>query len=306
MIAHQWTEARIRRSPGQRPARLVMVNRKGGSGKTTTTVQLAAVFAAWGARVRITDGDPQLASATYWLPPQREAPYPTLLDVFMDDSTTLADITAPTRIPNVLIAPSLHTLGQVELNRPPGTDTLLQVQYARSAEDWPADRLGDPPDIELLDAPGAVGTVTVSMLAAASSVLITQQASTLDRVGNAEFSQTLSLVRQRLNPELSIAGVVLVAANRRAELTKTLRAQLRQQYPDARVWTVPYNVRVREAPSVHQSLIEYAPSNPATEAYWQMGADLVPELGFEWVVKPAQELREQNQENQQADQVEVS
>lgn len=254
------------------PRRLVMVNRKGGSGKTTTSVQLAAALACWGLRVRIIDGDPQMASATYWLPPKAGGRYPTLLDVFTGDAT-LAEVTAPTTVPGVWIAPSLDTLGQVETNRPAGSDTLLAAEYDQG-QDTP------PFDVEIMDAAPAMGAVTVSLLTAATDVAITIKASQLDYVGAAELAKPLNLVRKRLNPTLRISAAVMIDTDGNTLLTRSLRERLAVEYPGALVHAIPHSVRAAEAPGEHIPLIDYAPDNPVTLAYWELAAALAPALGL--------------------------
>lgn len=269
-----WPDLRLQ--PPDRPARLVVANRKGGSGKTTTAVQLAAAYAAWGLRVRITDGDPQLASASYWLPPARDRGYPTLLDVFTGDAT-LAEVTAPTAIERVSIVPSLDTLGRVEQDRPPGADLLL-------ARELDADQAAA--DVEIMDSPPSMGAVTVAMLAAAHRVVISQRVSTLDYVGVAELARPLDLVRRRLQPDLTVAAVVLIAANDRASLTGAMLERLAGEYPAAIVATVPHSVRATEAPGQHRPLLDYAPGNPVTLAYWRLAARLAPGIGVSWQIPP--------------------
>src|SRR5436305_9090515 len=155
LTAAQWRELRVHRTE-PKPRRVAFVNRKGGSGKTTSAVQVARALSAWGMRVRVTDGDAQMASTTYWLPPQVPRGYPTLLDVFMGEKT-LAEVTAPTSIAGLSIVPSLDTLARVDAERPPGSDGLLADEFDNDA---------DAVDIELLDAAPSMGLVTVSMLAA--------------------------------------------------------------------------------------------------------------------------------------------
>lgn len=267
----RWHQLRVRRT-GERPRRVAIVNRKGGSGKTTTAVQLAAALAAWGARVRLTDGDPQMASATYWLPPQRQAPWPTLLDVFLGDAS-LADVTMPTTVPGVSIVPSLDTLGRVESDRPPGTDMLLASEY---------DSDGDQVDVELMDAAPSMGLVTVAILAAGDLVVITIKNSRLDHVGSAELKKPLELVRRRLNPDLTIGAALIVDTDGQTVLSRSLVSRLTSEYPSAHIHQVPHSVRAQEAPGEHLPMIDYAPDNPVTLAYWKLAAELVPALGLAW------------------------
>ncbi|MFE0532022.1 ParA family protein [Micromonospora parva] len=275
LLPTRWRELRVYRTAAT-PRRLVVVNRKGGSGKTTTAVQVAAAMAAWGARVRLTDGDPQLASATYWLTPQRPAGYPTLLDVFLGDCSIRA-ATAPTTVAGVRIVPSLDTLARVESERPPGSDTLLAGEYDDDQDDV---------DIEILDAAPNMGLVTVAMLTAATHVAVSMKTSTLDYVGAAELAKPLALIRKRLNPDLSTTAVVMADTDAATVLSRSLDDRLTEEYPDAIVHQVPHSVRVQEAPGQHQTLIDYAPENPVTTAYWQLAAALVPRLGLAWKVAP--------------------
>lgn len=225
-----------------------------------------------GGRVRLTDGDPQLASATYWLTPQRPAGYPTLLDVFLGDCS-IREATAPTTVPGMRIVPSQDTLAQVESERPPGSDTLLAGEY-------------DDVDVEVLDAAPSMGLVTVAMLTAATDIAVSMKTSTLDYVGAAELAKPLALIRKRLNPDLSTAAVVMADTDAATVLSRSLDERLAEEYPGVIVHQIPHSVRVQEAPGQHRTLIDYAPDNPVTAAYWRLAAALVPRLGLAWKVGP--------------------
>jgi chromosome partitioning protein len=254
---------------------LAFVNRKGGSGKTTSAVSLAAVFREWGLTSRIVDGDAQMASATYWLPPQADSGAPTLLDVFVGDAT-LAEATAPTTVPGVFIVPSLDTLGRVESERPPGSDGLLAGELDADISY----------DVELLDAAPSMGLVTVSMLAASTDVVLMMTTSTLDLVGAAEMARPLELVRRRLNPNLRISAVVMVDDDGNTMLSRDMGDSLAADYPNALIYRIPHSVRVREAPGVHEPITSYAPDNPVSAAYWRLAAALAPRVGLAWEVGP--------------------
>src|SRR5687767_3385783 len=103
----RWRNLRAIRPAGVRVPRIAIVNKKGGSGKTTTTVSLAGIFASWGLTARATDGDPQLASTTFWLAPGVNAATATLHDVYFG-SKTLDEVTYPTQVDNLLVVPSLN------------------------------------------------------------------------------------------------------------------------------------------------------------------------------------------------------
>lgn len=274
----QWRQLRVRRVTDAAQI-LAMINKKGGSGKTTTTVSLAAIFAAWGARVRKSDGDAQWASSTYWLPPQTEGwkDQGTLLEVF-EGSRSIDEVTYPTSVEGVWIVPSLENLGKLETERPPGTDLLLQNELDDSEMEF---------DLELFDAPPSMGTVTVSMMAAATDLMLTLKASGLDHVGTAEIAKPIAIVQRRLNADLRVSAVTLVDTDETTILNRRMTAQMMADFPDALHTTIPHSVRASEAPAVHQPLLEYAPDNPVTLAYCRLAAGLVPRLGLEWEVGPA-------------------
>jgi chromosome partitioning protein len=279
MATHPWPELRLR--PPPQPARIVIANRKGGSGKTTTAVHLAAAYAAWGLRVGLIDGDPQLGSATYWLPPlwpDPEGYRPTLLNLFTEDQglpvMTLPEVLFPTSVPRVQIVPAVETLGRVDVDRPPAVELLL----ARHLDEAPAGLV----DVWILDCQGNIGAVTVAMLAAGRLLVVTQRVSSLDYAGAAELNKPVKAVQDIYRTRLVVAAVVLIAANPQATYTGTMLAAVRQQYPGALVHSVPHSVRATEAPGVHQSLFTFAPDNPVASAYWQLAARAVPLIGAEW------------------------
>lgn len=275
LTPEQWSKLRVRRT-GSKPRRVVTANRKGGSGKSTTAVHIGAAFAQWGARVRLTDGDAQLASATYWLRPGLDPQQKTLLEVFVGDAS-LVEATLPSVVDGMVIVPSLGTLAEVESKRPPGTDTLLAEEM-----DEDADKL----DLEMLDSAPNLGLVSIAMLAAATDVLVLVTTSTLDMVGASEMDAPMELVRKRLNKGLQVTGVVMVDDNEQTVLSQGMVERFTEDYPDALVHQIPHSVRVREAPGQHETLFTYAPKNPAALAYWELAAQLVPRLGFEWEIGP--------------------
>lgn len=264
----RWRTMKVRR-PGAR-ASVVLVNRKGGSAKTTSAVQLAAILAAWGLRVRLIDGDPQRASCTFWLPPQAQGP--TLREVFFGEAS-VQEAMAPTSVPGLWIVPSDKTLGQVDLARPAGAELILKSEID-----------GDESvDVDILDAAGAMGAVTVAMMAAASHLLLVIKNSGLDFVGQADIKEPLDLVQKRLNPDLDVTAAVLADTDANTTLSRKLGAQLTEDYPRAMLHVIPHSVRAAEAPLAHQPLIMFAPDNAVTLAYWDLAEKLLPRLGLEVV-----------------------
>jgi chromosome partitioning protein len=268
----RWRRLRAVRPAGMRPPRIGVVNKKGGSGKTTSTVQLAGIFASWGLRARKLDADPQLASTTFWMGSHLDPNGPSLYEVYAGKAR-LNEVTYPTSVEGLLIVPSYASLDRVESERPPGTDTLLVAEFAAS------DELGI--DVEIMDAAPSMNTVTVSVLAAATDLLITMKPSGLDSVGATEIDGPLALVKERLNPSMRIAAVLLVDADGRADFTSQVQEQTERDYPTSIVATVPHSVEAMKAPLAHQPMHLFAPNNPVTDAYYALAEALLTTMGFE-------------------------
>lgn len=250
------------------PRRYVITNQKGGQGKTTTAINLAAELAAAGARVRVIDCDPQVGSATYWLPPQWDHLEPherrDLAHVLLGQAA-LDEATWPTAVAGVDIVPSFHTAAQFEALRPPGADLVLRQAIDAAAAY----------DVTLIDCPPNLGLLTVTAITSADDVIIPVQPGGLDLAGVSDLNQTLVLVRQRLNPALRVR-VVVICARLRSNLAVAVEQQLAADYPDAIHHAVRHTVAVREAPTLHQTLREHAPRATATIDYRELAARLYP------------------------------
>lgn len=254
--------------PGERPPqqRYTVTNQKGGQGKTTTTVGLAAEFAAAGCTVRMIDCDPQLASLTEWLPPRwAEADPVSRFDIFhvLCEGVPIDRATWPTGVENLHIVPSFKTATQFDRMPPPGADFVL-----REALD-DATRY----DVTLIDCPPNLGQITVAAIASADEVIIPVLPGALDLAGVGDLNQTIALVRKRLNPAITVAAVLLRRI-RRTAFGEAVERQLLADFPDAIFQIVRHAVRTEEAPSVHQTLIEYAPESTTVADYRQLAARL--------------------------------
>ena len=243
---------------GFRPRRYVATNQKGGQGKSTTAVNLGAEFAHMGLQVRIWDCDPQLGSATFWLPPQWDGADRErfdLLHVLMGEVTPAA-ATWPTTVPGLSIVPSFKTLAQFEVLRPPGAELVLRQAIDRSV----------PHDVEIVDCAPNLGLLTVAGITAADEIIITCKPGGLDMAGVSDLNATLKLVRDRLNPALRVTAVV-ICDKLRSTLAGEVERQLQADYPDALHQSIRHTVRVGEAPFEHKPLREYAPRATATTDY---------------------------------------
>ena len=250
------------------PRRYVITNQKGGQGKTTTAVNLGTELAVAGARVRVIDCDPQMGSATYWLPPQWDDVPPherrDLAHVLLGQAT-LDEATWPTAVPGFAIVPSFHTAAQFEAVRPPGADLVLR-QAIDAATVY---------DVTLVDCPPNLGLLTVTAITSADDVIVPVKPGGLDLAGVSDLNQTLALVRQRLNPALRVRAVV-VCDRLRTNLAGAVEQQLAADYPDAVHHAIRHTVAASEAPTLHRPLREHAPRATATADYRDLAARLYP------------------------------
>jgi chromosome partitioning protein len=243
-----------------------VVNQKGGAGKTTTAVTLAAIWAAWDLRVRIIDGDPQMGSATFWLPPQwPEGASPKDLRSVFFDEVGLDEATAPTTVPGVFIVPSDKTLGQVEYAQLADANLTVRTALKESRERF---------QITLYDCRPSLGVLTVAGLTAANEVIVPLGASGMDLPGLIELGETQETVRRRLNPDLRVAAVV-VCHDSETILSRDVRNQLEEDYPEAVRWRIRRSVRVEEAPLAHEPLTTFAPDVTPTKDYAGLAAELI-------------------------------
>ena len=220
-------------------------NQKGGVGKTTTAINLAACLAEAGERAVVVDLDPQ-ANATSGL--GMRANGTSTYDLL--DGAPLADLAKPTRFANLYLVPSRPELAgaAVELSRREDGDRFL-AEALKHVEGF---------DFVLLDCPPSLGPLTVNALAAADRVIVPVQTEYYALEGLAQLVQSINLIKTRLNPRLTIGGVLLTMADARTKLSSDVEAEVRKHFGDLVFEAViPRSVRVAEAPSHGLPLTHY-------------------------------------------------
>lgn len=247
---------------------IAIANQKGGVGKTTTAINLAAALAQKGLKTLLVDLDPQANTTMSFLDVAEVEK--SVYDALTDPDVSLAGVVMPVeKVPNLSVAPATIALAKIEAKLLGEIDSHFRLKDE-------LDRIHGDYDYLILDTPPTLGIITVNALVAATHVLVPIQSSYFALEGTDDLLETIDKIKARANPKLQILGVVITLFDRRTLLSKDIREQIQKVFGDKLFETkISKSVRLEESPAYRESIFSFAPRSTGAFEYYKLSEEVL-------------------------------
>ena len=238
---------------------ITIANQKGGVGKTTSAINIGAYLAKHNKKVLLVDLDPQ-SNLTSSIGLRKEDKYLSIYDVIIGGEK-IEKVFTSTNIPNLYIVPSNISLAgaEIELVSHISRESKLKNALYDFSKQY---------DFVIIDNPPSLGLLTVNALVASDSVFVPVQCEYYALEGISQLLKTIDMIRETLNPDLSLSGVILTMYDQRTKISRSVAKEIQSFFQDKTFDTIiPRNVRLSEAPSFCQTIYEYDPLSSGAKAY---------------------------------------